>query len=210
MSQTSRPRGELYIAEMKEFGSFHKKTQRYIRQALDVAFRRGDPLQKWGRTQQERDDIRTQQHNYELLLNRVRMRLDRAGGISIGHSEHITGPLIGLATFDLSCGKLPGFGPFRFLYERLFGAEVRPWLPGVYCAAAASPLLYPVDRKNLLHAISEQSACAESWSKIDPLFLPEWVEKVDMNPPPEPKKLPPPSPPPSDEQPSPEPPKEDA
>lgn len=209
MSHLSQPRGELYIAEMKEFGSFHKKTQRFIRQSLDVAFRRGDVLQKWGRTQQERDDIRMQMHNYDLLINRIRLRLDRANGVSIGHVEWVIGPLVALATFDLSCGKLPGFGPFRFLYERLFGAEVRPWLPSVYCAAAAMPLHHPTDRKNLLHAISEKACCGDGWSNREPAFVPEWVEKVDMNPPAEPKKLPPPAPPASEEDP-PTPPKEDA
>lgn len=207
MSNLSQPLGELFIAEMKEFGTFHKRTQRYIRQSLDVAFRRGDALQKWGRTQKERDDIRLQQHNYELLLNRVRLRLDRANGVSIGHIEWVTGPLIALATFDLSCGRLPGFASFRFLYERLFGAEVRPWLPSIYCAAAAMPLLHSTDRKNLLQAISEKAACTDGWSNRDPCFFPEWVEKIDMNPPPETKRLPPPPPPSSN---SPEPPKEDA
>lgn len=202
------PRGELFIAEMKEFGSFHKKTQRYIRQSLDVAFRRGDPVQTWGRTQQERDDIRMQQHNYELLLNRIRLRLDKANGVSIGHVEWVTGPLVGLATFDLSCGKLSGFGSFRFLYERLFGAAVRPWLPSVYMAAAGMPLLHPNDRNNLLRAISEKAACCEGWSSTEPMFLPEWVDKIDMNPPPEQKKLPPPASPPASD--TPEPPKEDA
>jgi hypothetical protein len=160
MSQPSQPLGELLIAEMKEFGTFHKKTQRYIRQSLDVAFHRGDPIAVWGRTQDERDNIRLQIHNYELLLNRIRLRLDRAGGVNIGHIEWVIGPLVGLATFDLSNGCLNGFGPFRFLYERLFGAEVRPWLPSVYMAASGMPLLHPAERKNLLHAISERLPAA--------------------------------------------------
>jgi hypothetical protein len=210
MSNLQTPLGELLVAEMKEFGTFHKKTQRFIRQSLDVAYNRGDVLAKWGRTQDERDNIRLQQHNYQLLLDRIRLRLDRAGGVSIGHIEWVMGPLVALATFDLSCGKLPGFGPFRFLYERLFGAEVRPWLPSVYVAAAAMPVHHRNDRKNLLHAISESACCNDGWSSLDPMFMPEWVDKVDMNPPPEQKKLPPPPPPPSDEQQPPLPPKEDA
>jgi hypothetical protein len=208
MSQPSQPLGELLIAEMKEFGTFHKKTQRYIRQSLDVAFHRGDPITVWGRTQDERDNIRLQIHNYELLLNRVRLRLDRAGGVNIGHIEWVIGPLVGLATFDLSNGCLNGFGPFRFLYERLFGAEVRPWLPSVYMAASGMPLLHPAERKNLLHAISEKAACGDAWSNRNPQFFPEWVEKVDMSPPPAlPKAT---APPPQPEPPTPKPPTEDA
>jgi hypothetical protein len=209
MSQPSQPTlGELYISEMKEFATFHKKTQRYIRQSLDVAYKRGDPVAVWGRTEEERHNIRMQIHNYNLMLDRIRTRLARSAGVSIGHIEHVIGPLIGVATYDLSNGCLNGFGPFRFLYERLFGATSRPWLPSVYIGAAGMPLLHANERKNLLHAISEQSACCDAWSKFEPMFFPEWVEKVDMSPPPAlPRaQIPPPTPQP----PSPKPPTEDA
>jgi hypothetical protein len=208
MSQPSQPLGEQFIAEMKEFGTFHKKTQRYIRQSLDVAYKRGDPVATWGRTEEERHNIRMQIHNYALLLNRIKIRLDRASGVSIGHIEHVIGPLIGVATYDLSNGCLNGFGPFRFLYERLFGAEVRPWLPSVYMAAAGMPLLHANDRKNLLHAISERAACGDAWSSRDPMFIPEWVEKVDMSPPPALPRAQ--TPPPTPQPPAPKPPTEDA
>lgn len=181
----SNPSGELLISEMKEFGTFHKKTQRYIRQSLDVALNRGDPIATWGRTELERANIRNQMHNYTLLLGRIGIRMQRAGGsVNIGHVEHIMGPLVALATYDLSCGCLPGFGPFRFLYERLFGSDIRPWLPAVYCAAAALPVLPPSQRKSQLQAISEAAATADGWSQRDPSFIPEWVDKVDMSSPP--------------------------
>lgn len=182
MSSASQSRGELFIDEMKEFGSFHKKTQRYIRQSLDVAFDRGDPLATWGRTEEERHNIRMQMHNYNLMLDRARIRLARAGKVDIGHVEHISGALISLAAFDLSNGCLLGFAPFRFLYERLFGAAVRPWLPSVYVGAAALPLLNSASRKTHLHAISEKSCCADEWSKVEPIFVPEWVDKVELPP----------------------------
>jgi hypothetical protein len=171
---------------MKEFGSFHKKTQRYIRQSLDVAYERGDPIATWGRTEEERHNIRMQIHNYNLLLSRTRSRLARSGRVDIGHVEHVMGPLISLAVFDLSNGCLPGFGPFRFLYERLFGAEVRPWLPSTYVGAAALPLLTSGHRCSQLRAISEKACSSDDWSKMEPEFIPEWVDKVE----PPPKRLP--------------------
>ena len=34
-----------------------------------------------------------------------------------------------LSAFDLGEGKLSCFAAYRFLYERLLGPAVRPWLP---------------------------------------------------------------------------------
>ncbi|SFP79406.1 hypothetical protein SAMN04488241_107133 [Sphingomonas rubra] len=67
----------------------------------------------------------------------------------------------------------------RFLYERLIGAEVRPWLPAAFCAAAALPHLHPELRRKLLQSISEVAATAVGWSNRQPGFFPHWVEKVE-------------------------------
>ena len=74
---------------------------------------------------------------------------------------------------------MPDFAAYRFLYERLIGAAVRPWLPGAFCAAAALPHLHPERRRALLQSISEAAATAPGWSNREPVFFPEWVEKVD-------------------------------
>lgn len=191
MTSETKSRGKTSIAEMKEFGSFTKKAQRYIRQSLDVAFKRGDPVLTWGRNDVERMNIQTQIHNYNLLLGRIRLRLQRSGKVEIGQVEHVMGPLVAIATFDLSMGCIPHFGVFRFLYERLFGAEVRPWLPAVYVAAAAIPVVEGSIRIAHLRSISEVACRAEpdEWSKDDPEFMPEWVDKVE----PPPKQLPSPA-----------------
>ena len=68
---------------------------------------------------------------------------------------------------------------FRFLYERLLGAEVRPWLPGAFCGAAALPHIRPERRKELLQSISEAAATAPGWSMRAPRFFPEFVELED-------------------------------
>lgn len=177
-------KGQRFIAEMKEFGAFPKKTQRYIRQSLDVALGRGDPVAKWARNDRERYNITTQQHNYRLVYDRITVRLQRAGkGVKMEHIEHMVGPLIAIASFDLQGGAIGGFGPFRFLYERLFGADIRPWLPSIYVAASAMPVISPDNRKVLLQSISEAACCAIEWNDSDPEFYPEWVEKVEPQPP---------------------------
>ena len=40
-----------------------------------------------------------------------------------------------LSAFDLAQGRIDSFSAYRFLYERLLGAQVRPWLPAAFCAA---------------------------------------------------------------------------
>jgi len=88
-------------------------------------------------------------------------------------------PLITITAFDLGQGRLTTFSAYRFLYERLIGAEVRPWLPAAFCAAAALPHLHPELRRKLLQSISEAAATASGWSTRQPAFFPAWVEKVD-------------------------------
>jgi hypothetical protein len=94
--------------------------------------------------------------------------------------EPFMGMLITVAAFDLGQDRLPNFAAYRFLYERLVGASARPWLPAAFCAAAALPHLHPDRRRTLLQSISESAATAPGWSNREPVFWPEWVEKVDL------------------------------
>ena len=48
-----------------------------------------------------------------------------------------------------------------------------------FCAAAALPHLHPELRRKLLQSISEAAATASGWSNRQPVFYPQWVEKVD-------------------------------
>ena len=61
--------------------------------------------------------------------------------------EPFFAPLVTISAFDLGQDRLASFGAYRFLYERLIGANVRPWLPGAFCAAAALPHLHPEKRR---------------------------------------------------------------
>jgi hypothetical protein len=161
--------GTTYIDEMKEFGTFSKATQRYIRRSLDVGLGRGDPIERWARDRAEEIAIAAQIDCYRNYIPRVR---DAAG-------EPPLATLINMAIYDLNQDRLPGFGPFRFLYERLLGASTRPWLPMVYVAASASPEMKSSLRRMLLQNISEASATATFWSRDESVFCPEWVEKVE-------------------------------
>ena len=54
------------------------------------------------------------------------------------------------------------------------------FLSAAFCAAAALPHLHPDRRRTLLQSISESAATAPGWSTREPVFWPEWVEKVDI------------------------------
>ena len=169
--------GAMTLAEMKEFASFSKGTQRYIRRSLDIGLARRDATQRWSRDVGEAASIRAQVKVYQRL-DRVRDFVPDDSGLE--EMEPMMGPLVAMTAFDLGQERLPDFASYRFLYERLIGAAVRPWLPGAFCAAAALPHLHPEKRRALLQSISEAAATAPGWSNREPSFFPEWVEKVDI------------------------------
>lgn len=168
----------MTLAEMKEFASFPAATQRYIRRALDIGLDRDDAVKRWSRDTIEAASIRAQGRVYDRLAE-VRALMPDDNGLDA--IEPFMGPLVSVSAFDLGQGRLTTFSAYRFLYERLVGAEVRPWLPAAFCAASALPTLHPDMRRKLLQSISEAAATASGWSNRQPAFFPYWVEKVDAN-----------------------------
>lgn len=168
--------GMMTLAEMKEFAGFAAATQRYIRRSLDVGLDREDAMARWSRDVVEAASIRAQARHYYRLPDIRAMVPDNSG---LDAAEPFLAPLITVAAFDLGQGRITSFAAFRFLYERLIGASVRPWLPGAFCAAAALPHLHPELRRTLLQSISEAAATAPGWSSRQPAFYPHWVEKVE-------------------------------
>ena len=166
----------MTLAEMKEFAGFPAATQRYIRRSLDIGLDRDDALARWSRDVVEAASIRAQARMYRGLPDIREIVPDDSGLDAI---EPFLAPLVTVVAFDLGQGRLTSFSAFRFLYERLIGASVRPWLPAAFCAAAALPHLHPELRRKLLQSISEAAATASGWSNRQPAFFPYWVEKVD-------------------------------
>lgn len=172
MSETGT--ASLTIAELREFASFSACEQRYIRRSLDVGLARQDALRLWARNAAEASSIRSQYAIYRELAD-----LQGAAPCEsdLENLANFIGKLIRMAAFDLAQERLSTFSAFRFLYERLLGPDVRPFLPSAFCAAAALPQIRPGRRKNLLQSISEAAATAPAWSLRAPCFYPEWVEK---------------------------------
>ena len=163
----------LTIGEMREFAGFTAAEQRYIKRSLDIGLGRQDAFKLWARDADEIASIRSQYVSYQDL-KAIRSAIPDPSARE--GFEPFVGKLVRLAAFDLMAGRIECFSAFRFLYERLLGAQVRPWLPSVFCAAAALPQIRPESRKALLHSISEAAATAPGWSEREPEFFPEWVE----------------------------------
>ncbi len=164
----------LTIAELREFAGFDAAEQRYIKRSLDIGLGRQDAFKLWARDAAENASIRSQYVAYQELKV-LRGAMPSETGFDA--LEGFIGKLIRVAAFDLAQEKISSFSAFRFLYERLLGAEARPWLPSAFCAAAALPQIRPERRRGLLQSISEAAATAPGWSVRAPAFFPEWIEK---------------------------------
>lgn len=164
------------IGEMREFASFEPSEQRYIKRSLDIGLAREDAFKTWGRSEDEYASIRRQYVVYQDLKT-ARSLVPTSGGLA--DVERFTSKLLRLAVFDLEQEGLASFSAFRFLYERLLGPEARPFLPAVFCAAAALPMIRPAQRKVLLQSLSEAAATAPGWSSRAPSFYPECIEDVE-------------------------------
>lgn len=166
----------MTINEMREFASFAPCEQRYIKRSLDIGLGRQDAFKLWARTEGENAAIRSQYVAYQELKT---LRASIPEDSSFSQIEHFIGKLTRVAAFDLAQERIEGFSAFRFLYERLLGAEARPWLPSAFCAAAALPQIRPERRKMLLQSLSEAAATAPGWSDRAPCFYPEYVEQAE-------------------------------
>ena len=170
-----RTRSTQMVSEMKLFASFSAAEQRYIRRSLDAGLMRGDAIARWARNSAETASIEDQARRYRMfdLIHACVPDNDAPE-----EAEAFLASLITLSVSDLREGKIASFDAYRFLYERLVGAEARPWLVSAFCAAAAQPAIHPDHRKQLLQSIPVMDVIAAGWSIRTPLFYPEWVEKV--------------------------------
>jgi hypothetical protein len=162
----------LTIAELREFAGFSEGEQRFIERSLDIGLGRGNAFKAWGSAAEDAA-IRGQYLAYrELRALRDNLPCETA----IDGLDLFMGPLLRVTAQDLALDRIESFSAYRFLYERLFGARVRPWLPAAFCAAAALPQIRPDRRKVLLQSLSEAAATAPGWSEREPCFYPEKVE----------------------------------
>lgn len=163
--------GVRALGEMKEFATLSPGAQDYVRRALDVAQDRRSGLDHWSGNPSEARAIKRHRAVYAGLAV---IRHTLPDDLSPPSTEFL-GALVAIAAFDLGQGRLDSFVAFRFLYERLLGASIRPWLPSAFCGAASLPQIHPSHRGLLLKSISEAAATASTWSEREPVFFPDWI-----------------------------------
>jgi hypothetical protein len=163
--------GEMMFAEMQEFASFGIETQHYICRSLDIALSVNLSPAGWARSEREAHDIFAQKQAYRLLPG-IRAEMPRADGFM--NSEAFLLPLIAVSTFDVTCGPIASFPEYRFLYERLLGPKVRPWLASAFLAAAASPHFPSEIRQRLVRSVN--SGLTDRWSSAHPAYQPRWLD----------------------------------
>jgi hypothetical protein len=154
------------LAELTEFARFTWEEQRYIERALDLAL--GEPDLRDGLG--EHLATLRERHAAYRELRALRFAIPQPGCPSA--LDGFMGMLLRATAQDLVRGSLASFGAYRFLYERLMGAAIRPWLPAAFCGAAALPQIHPDRRKALLSTLTEAAATAPAWSHAEPTFLP--------------------------------------
>jgi len=170
--------GIIIMSEMREFAGFTAREQRYIRRSLEIAKKTDKVFFHWARDLEEDISIQEQMEAYAVVPTLRKIMPQEYGSDMI---EPFMGPLIKLTVSDLKQDHIDCFSAYRFLYERLLGALVRPWLPSTFCAAAAVPELKPNRRKKLLQSISEAAATSPGWTTREPIFIPKWVDKVEQS-----------------------------
>ena len=80
ITRTSQPAsGAMLISEMKEFASFPKATQRYIRRSIDVAYSRRDPIECWARDEGRHSRDRSLPAKARLAREQPDRRIDAEG-----------------------------------------------------------------------------------------------------------------------------------
>ena len=168
-----------FLDQMVEFASFTEREQRYIRSSIENAWRDDNDesiFQHWGKGISIKEaGIRAQKKLYDENLPSI---IGNTPNTPYEFCDTFTAKLIRISIFDLTRGYIRCFSAYRFLYERLLTARVRPWLPSSFVAAATLPVIESKLRKVLLKSLTENAATAVGWSTQEPSFIPEWVDKV--------------------------------
>ena len=159
------------IAELREFAGFTAQEQFFIERSLEV---RRDGWRAPGEPGAcaASSFRRSQREAYRELDG---LRGGWCAGQPLAALDGFFAALVRVTAQDLARGALASFAAYRFLYERLLGAAVRPYLPASFCAAATLPQIEPARRKLLLASLPEIVVSTPGWSDREPVFVPRRV-----------------------------------
>ena len=163
-------KGSRLIEQLREFTSFTRQSQRFICCSLDTAFAPDISPTHWARNAAEADAIAAQKQVYKALPS-IRASIPR--DCAPVDAEAFLYPLMEMTAFDISCAKIASFAQYRFLYERLVGARVRPWLATPFLAAVSLPYIPGGVRHALIATAGD--ALADEWPQEEPAYWPLWL-----------------------------------
>lgn len=162
------------IAELREFAGFTAQEQFFIERSLEIARGQVRPADEALPAEEAPEAAvvscrRMQQQGYaELAALRGAFGAEQP----LAALDTFFAALVRVTAVDLARGAISSFPAYRFLYERLLGAGVRPYLPAAFCAAAALPQIEPARRRLLLESVSEAVIATPGWSEREPVFIP--------------------------------------
>lgn len=165
------------IAEMREFAAFSAEEQFFIERSLELGRAPagvccsppnpdGSPPTRLPTCSQ------IQRSGYDELRHLAR---DCAADQPLAVIEPFLAVLVRVTALDLARGMIASFAAYRFLYERLLGARVRPFFPAAFCAAAALPQIDPAGRARLVESVGYAVLATPGWSMREPIFFPRRI-----------------------------------
>ncbi|MDR7102308.1 hypothetical protein [Croceicoccus sp. BE223] len=136
---------------------------------MDFALPRGDYMARWPTSFFDLHTNHTRAKVYSGIP-RVRPLPKVSGPLPLG----VKALLDRCAAYDLQHAEMQDFVAFEFLYARLFGAAVRPFLPAAYMAAASSARLPLTTQRAAMGGIAMHEQIADTFDPEEPSFFPEW------------------------------------
>lgn len=162
------------VDEMAQFASFPEATRRYICEALEIGFTGvsnkpvvGDRLSAIASRLARMDVYHSMPFVRECISNK---------NYNLETWSKEFGLLHRYAQFDVQYAEMSDFKAFVFLYERLLGSAIRPWLLSIYLAAAASPRITEEAREQLLSGITAFDVAHDFVTAPAPKYFPNQDE----------------------------------
>jgi hypothetical protein len=156
--------------ERDEFRRLGRAAQIYIVRALDFGLPRNDPMQRWQASDLMGMAMQLAHANVYFHLAEIRERIRDQKQFD---SEFSDWELIRLcARIDIKHDEMGNIAAFRFLYERLFGPPIRPWITSVFLEAATSPVLTADWRRRCVLSVTDADL-DDNDDRTMPLFYPD-------------------------------------
>ena len=159
--------------ERAEFAQFRSLVQIYIVRALDLGLPRNHPMERW----HEGGPV-----GMAMLLARADayrhlgvLREELQDCKQVGPDFRYWDAIRKAVRFDVQHEEMGDIAAFRFLYERLLGPPIRPWITSLYLAAVTEPDSTSEWKERCLASVTAADLDDHD-DKSMPLFFPDIVD----------------------------------